>query len=105
MKQHLISFVIFLFISIVNSSKNHNVPVSYTDDEYELIITGVAAGRERGDGVSPTEGYVIENNNNNGRVLVNQTVHRLNKSQTIGVVISIMVGTAIFLYGLYRFEH
>lgn len=66
-----------------------------TDDENKLITT------EGGDG---RKGYITQINND-GRVLTNQKVHRLNKSQTIVVVISIMLGTAIFLYGLYRFEH
>ena len=64
-------------------------------DENKLITTEGGDGRKE---------YITQINND-GRILTNQRVHRLNKSQTIVVVISIMVGTAIFLYGLYRFEH
>lgn len=55
-------------------------------------------------GEGGAKGYVTQINNDN-RVLTNQAVHQLNRSQAIGVVISIMIGTAIFLYGLYRIEH
>ena len=60
-------------------------------------------GKQSGEGDGRKE-YITQINND-GRILTNQRVHRLNKSQTVVVVIGIMVGTAIFLYGLYRFEH